>query len=170
MSRRCRRCGEMKPLVEFYTVTNGRGATLYPRQFCKPCWAVEARKRQAEYRRVNPAWWREVSRRYSAKLRHEVLGHYSGGDPRCACCGETELRFLTLDHVANDGAAHRRAVRSETGNKRTPTGTTMYRWARRSGYPPIFQSLCWNCNLAKKLGACPHQTLTLDVLVGACLA
>ena len=33
----------------------------------------------------------------------ETLKHYSGGEPYCVCCGEKELKFLTLDHINNDG-------------------------------------------------------------------
>jgi hypothetical protein len=90
-------------------------------------------------------------RKSNAKLRFEVLLAYSSGDPQCACCGENALEFLALDHINGGGAEHRRQIGSRNS-------VTMFRWARDNGYPPLFQVLCHNCNLAKGFyGQCPHQ-------------
>lgn len=66
----------------------------------------------------------------------------------CVCCGQTfDDVFLTLNHVNNDGAAHRKL-----------TGTrNMYIWAKQHGYPPNLETNCWNCNGAKLVnnGICP---------------
>ena len=86
--------------------------------------------------------------RYRLKLRLEVFSNYGGV---CSCCGETNEPFLTIDHISNDGAAHRRSI-NQTSN------LTTYRWLIANNYPQIVQVLCWNCNLAKQIyGACPHQ-------------
>lgn len=78
------------------------------------------------------------------KLRKEVLGKYGGS---CRCCGEVRQEFLQIDHVNNDGAAHRRQI-----------GPDVYTWLKRSAWPTGFQVLCANCNWAKRGGAvCPHQ-------------
>jgi hypothetical protein len=55
-----------------------------------------------------------------------------------------------VDHIQNDGAAHRR----EYGG-----GWRIYEVIRREGYPrDRYQLLCANCNLAKgHYGVCPHQ-------------
>lgn len=80
------------------------------------------------------------------KLKDEVIGHYGG---KCACCGETEMAFLTIDHINNDGASHRRSLGVLAIN---------YRWYKKSGYPDGFQVLCMNCNWAKRGGkTCPHK-------------
>ncbi len=97
------------------------------RTYCDPCWA----KRQAHHQAV----------------KDEVFGHYGGY--ACACCGETERAFLTIDHVRNDGAKHRR----EQGRK----AYSICRWLRLNGFPDGFQVLCMNCNWAKRLGQCPHE-------------
>ena len=70
----------------------------------------------------------------------------------CACCGESEFNFLTLDHINNDGAQHRR----EIGGK---TGYNMYRWLINNELPDGFQTLCYNCNCGKARngGICPHK-------------
>ena len=78
------------------------------------------------------------------KLRAEVIAAYGGV---CICCGETELVFLCIDHVHNDGAAHRKKV-----------GVNIYTWLKKNNWPKGFQVLCHNCNHAKHvLGECPHQ-------------
>ena len=81
-------------------------------------------------------------------IRLEVLAHYGGV---CVCCGENTEAFLTLDHVNDDGAAHKRELKCHGG-------TAMYHYAKRAGYPPTLQLLCWNCNAAKHYyKQCPHQ-------------
>ena len=94
---------------------------------------------------------RESSLRWLDKLRHEVIAAYGG---QCACCGEKNHYFLTMDHPANDGAQHRR----ETG---CGAGVKFYRWLRKRGYPQDFQLLCWNCNCGKRDngGVCPHKRI-----------
>ena len=78
------------------------------------------------------------------RYRSAVLDHYGR---TCACCGEDEERFLCVDHINNDGAAHRAMV-----------GTGVNRWVVKNGYPEGFQILCFNCNVGRQLnkGVCPH--------------
>lgn len=108
--------------------------------------------------RAHLAWWRRqpegTQRRYHViyrdKLRREVIDAYGGA---CACCGETELGFLTVDHPNNDGAAHRLAL---VGVRRA--GNHFYQKLRMAGFPPGLRVLCWNCNCARAtLGVCPHE-------------
>ena len=91
--------------------------------------------------------------RWKAKLRLEVLIHYSKSNsntPQCVCCGERTLEFLTIDHV-NGRKGLPRAERQLAGIK-------LYTWLRKNSYPTGFQVLCANCNLAKGVyGLCPHQ-------------
>lgn len=83
------------------------------------------------------------------KLRREeakkqTFNHYGW---KCICCGEIEVAFLTIDHINNDGAEHRRKV-----------GPHLYEWLVRNNFPESFQTLCRNCNWAKHtLGVCPHK-------------
>ena len=105
--------------------------------------------------------WRirtDYNRNLAMRLRGEVMSHYGG---KCACCGEGQIQFLTLDHVNNDGSAHRR--RMSGGKRRDFGGWRLYRWLRVHGYPKEveLQILCWNCNEAKRFyQVCPHQTPT----------
>jgi hypothetical protein len=83
-------------------------------------------------------------------FRLQALSAYSAGNPHCACCGESVLEFLSIDHINNDGALHRRQL----GNK------NLYRWLAENHYPAGFQVLCYNCNRGKIYnGVCPHKRL-----------
>lgn len=83
-------------------------------------------------------------------VRDQVYQAYGGY--RCACCGETERAFLSIDHIHNDGAKHKREEKLHTGEQ-------LYRWLVRKGFPPGFQILCMNCQWGKRNnnGVCPHQ-------------
>ncbi len=95
---------------------------------------------------------RGLMKQKHADLRARVLAAYGGA---CACCGEREEVFLTVDHVNGDGAAHRLALAK--GRRRQGSGTLVYRDICDRGFPPDFQILCFNCNYAKhRLGRCPH--------------
>ena len=78
----------------------------------------------------------------------------------CKCCGETEPMFLTLDHVNNDGADHRRELGQQGG-------PAFYKWPRDHQYPIGFQVLCMNCNFGKQRngGCCPHSKVIKLTLV-----
>lgn len=92
---------------------------------------------------------RAAKRASYEKLKTDVIEGYGG---KCACCGETERAFLVLDHIDGGGNAHRASF--------GPKGVTqyVYREVRKMGYPPEFQILCANCNLAKERpDGCPHQ-------------
>lgn len=118
---------------------------------------------------ANCNWLKYVSRKqvkktyimiWHASLRQETLAAYGG---KCACCGEKKLEVLTIDHVNNDGAKHRRQVGA---------GSVLYAWLRKNGFPKDgFQVLCFNCNRARYYhGICPHQlevreSSTLDASV-----
>lgn len=87
---------------------------------------------------------------YHKKRRTQVYEAYGG--VRCNCCGEEEEMFLSIDHVNNDGAEHRR--------KKRMLGPDLVNWLIRNNYPSNFQILCRNCNYGKYLngGTCPHLT------------
>jgi len=82
---------------------------------------------------------------HARKRKLQALEHYGG---KCTCCGESEEKFLTFDHINNDGNEHRKTARGKIAS-----------WLHSHGYPKgVIQILCWNCNLAKeKFGVCPHQ-------------
>jgi hypothetical protein len=91
------------------------------------------------------------TKRAQAQCRDEVFTAYGGY--RCACCGETERLFLSIDHINNDGAEERKS------GKYSGSGYGFYRWLRKSGFPSGYQVLCMNCQVGKHKngGVCPHQ-------------
>ena len=84
-------------------------------------------------------------------VRHAVYMAYGGY--KCACCGEQESKFLSIDHINNDGARHKRESNIRAGEQ-------MYRWLIRNGFPGGFQILCMNCQWGKRNnhGICPHKS------------
>ena len=85
------------------------------------------------------------------KLKLRVYNHYSNFDIKCNCCGERHIEFLSIDHVNNDGAEHRRTQQH---------GMVFYTWIKRNNFPTGFQILCFNCNWSKavdKEHLCIHQ-------------
>lgn len=75
----------------------------------------------------------------------------------CICCGESNPKFLTLDHIHNDGAEHRRSI----GLNRTQ----LIGWLKRHGWPDnVVQVMCFNCNCGRAAngGICPHTETSID--------
>jgi hypothetical protein len=65
-----------------------------------------------------------------------VFAHYG---TICKCCGQDKpVEHLQIDHVAGDGAAHRK----EIGQSR------LYPWLIKQGFPAGFITLCCDCNFA----------------------
>lgn len=93
--------------------------------------------------------YRELQHLYMRLSKRAIFEHYGGNPPKCACCGETTLEFLTIDHVNGGGNKHRKEIGG---------GGNFYRWLVKNDFPEGFQVLCMNCNWAKgKYGECPHQ-------------
>jgi hypothetical protein len=91
-----------------------------------------------------------VGREYRAGF---ALGRYRGlqiaiylllGD-QCAWCEEDDRRVFQIDHVKNDGAAHRRAVGAQGG-----PALLIDILRQLAKDPKRFQILCANCH-AKKM-------------------
>lgn len=88
-------------------------------------------------------------RERSKKNRVEVINNYGG---KCACCSESILEFLSIDHINGGGKQHRKEIGGG--------GNTFYRWLKRNNYPEGFRVLCNNCNMSIGFyGYCPHQKL-----------
>ena len=96
----------------------------------------------------------EEKRAELLKVKLEVYNAYGG--PKCTCCGEAHIEFLSLDHIHDDGAAHRRKI---FGQSRSGSSFRMYKWLKKNNYPKnLIQILCMNCNMAKHIyGECPHK-------------
>jgi hypothetical protein len=146
--------------------------TIYMRGWLQTDEGKAYRKKHADYarewRKKNREKFRATQKRAQQSTRLEALQHYSKEVPKCACCGEQGIPFLTIDHINGDGAAHRREIGMAQGNveqverqkqKVSMGGNGFVYWLKKNNWPEGFQVLCANCNFAKRSGAeCPHQT------------
>lgn len=138
----------------------------------------EASKQHAkEYRKIHSKHYAELNRnwirnnrdkynaskaRYRLKLKLEVMKLYS--DPvECAYCGFKQIDGLVLDHVANDGAHHRRT--NGLAGRSSGTGMRIYEFIRKHGKIPELQVLCANCNTIKQLRHGRHKTIKDPVIL-----
>jgi hypothetical protein len=79
-------------------------------------------------------------RRYQ-QLKNRIFNHYGWV---CKHCKEDDKDCLVLDHIDNNGAAHRRQYGK---GGRTED---VYRDAVKWGFPSTYQALCANCNMVKQ--------------------
>ncbi len=158
--KKCIDCGEMKPREKFRDGHNQCKLCLLARKralaaIAKGLDPDEAqRKNRARYQRHRDKSIQRA-RRNALALRAEVITHYGG---HCVCCGETNLKFLTIDHIYEDGAQCRR-------DTNTRGGTRYYYWIKENGFPDFLRVLCYNCNLAtyRNGGICPHEETRLKL-------
>ena len=147
--RTCKKCGEEKPLEQFRFT----GLKNYRAHECKVCTAIRLKAwekknsatrhsyRKRYYRRnivaitagvrkweaENADQRRANARAYYFRLQYQCVMAYGGY--RCACCGECEPLFLTLDHIENNGSQHRKEIGTLGGAK-------LYKWIINHGFPP----------------------------------
>jgi hypothetical protein len=111
-------------------------------------------KQMKEYHLKNRQKHLERFRIYDKQIRKKetalVIAHYSNNENKCDCCGESDPRFLTVDHINGGGHKHRKATTKNT-----------CRWLLKNNFPNGFQILCFNCNLGRERNhkVCPHQDL-----------
>lgn len=105
-----------------------------------------------EYYEENKEELKRKTRERIQKTRMKCLIHYGGNPPKCACCGEMHVEFLTFDHIEGNGRKHREEV---------GIGNSFYRWLIKENFPDGLQILCYNCNCAiGHYGRCPHDNQT----------
>lgn len=96
-------------------------------------------KRAKRWREENRSRFNESARARYLNRKLESIAAYGGSCP----CGVSQVDFLTIDHVANDGAEDRRGWRGKSSD--------IHAWLKKRGYPPGYQVLCGNCNLKKEI-------------------
>jgi hypothetical protein len=84
------------------------------------------------------------------KNKTSVMTHY-GKDGKLICCWDgcivNDVDMLTLDHIENNGAEHRREY-TKTGRG---GGAQLYNKLIAEGFPKGYQTLCANHNLKKHI-------------------
>jgi hypothetical protein len=141
---KCSRCHREKPVSKFYA--NSRGGLI---SRCKKCFGILSKARYKKNKKVYKEW----HRKRWALIKETVLRKY-GKNGGCVCCGITNLDFLSLDHIKDNGAQDRRK------NKYHNSG--LYLRLLKCGFPKGFQTLCHNCQWGKRInkGFCPHHPKT----------
>ena len=99
---------------------------------------------------------RARNKRYYNNIRDKTIITYGGFRCSCECgCSVSEPMFLTLDHINNDGAEHRRILTKNSATR--GAGLGLYHHLKRNGFPPGLRVLCSNCNHGRYRngGTCP---------------
>jgi hypothetical protein len=93
----------------------------------------------------------DKTKRNQQRRKDSVFAAYGGY--KCACCGETERLFLSIDHIHNNGNVERKS------DAYGSSGTAFYLWLCKHNFPSGYQVLCMNCQIGKHKngGVCPHQ-------------
>lgn len=157
----------MKPGPRAKIATCHPGKKHWARNLCRSCYYKQPTQRangleRARRNRINRAAYSRIyskthrrertayttafTKKQSRKLRLRIIKQYGSA---CACCGEKEVLFLTIDHVKGNG----KQDRAKHGQ------LSIYRRIVKTGFPPDYQILCYNCNCGRSLngGICPHQ-------------
>lgn len=121
----------------------------FPDGFQILCFNCQMRKQRIEAAKKNTTAIKISVAKYVQKIRNKCLDKYGG---TCSC-GERDNAVLTLDHVENDGASHRREIRCTSGRN-------FYLYLQKNNYPnqPKLQVLCANCQNHKKQALYNRQT------------
>lgn len=156
MSGLCVRCGKVPPKLGVLScqscveraakVSQKRIRNYAAKGLCKTCGEECAPNRRSCQGCLDKAGKNSLAHRRDR--RRQVLEAY--GPPYCRCCGEDNQSSLEVDHINNDGAAHRQKV----------SAPYFYRWLIENNFPAGFQLLCRTCNMSKHRngGVCEHQT------------
>jgi len=120
--RICKNCGPQDSNLFRFRIENGIQVAR-----CIKCTreiSRRSRERNREVikqrRAVRAEYRQEYERRRRAEIRTQVLHHYGGEHPKCACCGVDFNEFLCVDHINGGGNKHRTMIGSG--------GTAFYWW------------------------------------------
>lgn len=90
--------------------------------------------------------------RYHKNVKESIINAYGS---QCDCCGEKEMKFLSIDHINGDGNKERKMI---------GFGGAFYRFLYRNLKKNVilknkYKVLCFNCNLGRQIngGICPHK-------------
>jgi hypothetical protein len=152
-SKTCTLCHKMKRAEEFSPSPKG---LLGRDAYCKQCRreryqnSPEMRARNklatATYRKKHREKLAKKNKERYKKLKADLIRLYGS---QCACCGETSVEFLALDHVHRDGTFHRAFE-----NPKSLYARLVKENRRLSEY----RLLCHNCTCSLGFyGYCPHE-------------
>jgi hypothetical protein len=124
---------------------------MTPVQGRKLCAACQETHRTTYWEKYasDPAWMAQRIAYSKAAVLKLKLAAFEAYGNACACCGETRVEFLSIDHIDPTTAKRGTSERSGVG---------LYRMLRNQQYPTGYRVLCMNCNFARgHFGYCPHE-------------
>lgn len=113
-------------------------------------WLIENKERLKELKHNYYLNRKDKIREYNHNLKKIIYEHYGN---KCACCGEIEFKFLSIDHINNDGHHNKKRKLGKYKNS-----WDWYKYIIKNNFPDNLQLLCMNCNFGKRMndGICPH--------------
>src|SRR5262245_9564888 len=148
----CSKCHLWKPSDEFWRL---KGKYLGRHTWGKTCirnyrsrtgitekWyernGEEQRRKQRNNRIENLKFRKQRKRKNLSRYKRETFERYGGA--RCAVCGVDDLDILTIDHIDGIGGGEHR-------KRKNMSGTGIYTWLKKQGYPSGYRVLCFSHNL-----------------------
>ena len=109
--------------------------------------AFNLKEYKREWTLKNPEKVTANMTRYRLKIKSKALSIYG---LECACCGEDDIGFLSIDHINGVGVKKR---------KEHGSGMNFYGILLKMEKQKDLQVLCYNCNLGrhKRNRTCPHK-------------
>jgi hypothetical protein len=128
------------------------------RRQCRVCRQSKNRESKLRCQKFYPVDY-ELIRKQNLERKIKVLTHY-GPDGRLGCCwpdcSVEDVDMLSLDHINDDGASHRRTI-TQDSSSHGGGGTKTYRDVEKRGFPEGFQTLCLNHQMKKQLQRYKNQ-------------
>lgn len=164
LNKNCSRCKINKNFDEFHKSVHTKDRL---KSICASCNnksvrdyriknAKQVRERALIYRTLNKSKISQQRKIIRDQQKSIVFKHYGN---KCSCpgCKETNIIFLSIDHINNDGNEYRKRFRNRGG-------TSQYSWIIKNNFPTDLQILCFNCNHGKYIngGICPHVELLIS--------
>lgn len=156
--RHCVICGKLFKVIKTKELKSQKGCYKTCSEKCRKIYYYQ---QQRKWQREHPEQVRTKHKELQQNRKFSVMAIYSEGQPRCACPNcyyhthDCSIDFLTIDHINNNGAEHRRKL---FGN-RLIGGYAFYTWIIKNNFPEDLQVLCMNCQFGRKFnnGVCPHE-------------
>jgi hypothetical protein len=152
VSGKCDNCGATQSKNWF---------TKYGKTRCDSCYAKVKKLGHCDFcgTKSSQSWFNDYEKKscrkchgvkYTTQLKIDAFKHYAiNGKIECSWkgCHISDIDMLTIDHIDNKGAQHRKQLRGD----RRGSGP-IYRELKKENYKnKNYQILCWNHNLKKEI-------------------
>lgn len=133
---------------------------ITPYELQVECWNHNDGKRRDFWDKPESECSKPQGRGKQAFLK--CIKHYGG---ICVCCGESNVKFLTLSHKNDDGMNHI----DEYGSRFSGTHFALWLVAHNFECDFEIQLECFNCNMGREsnLGVCPHKKIGVGIIEAA---